>query len=140
MQTPVGARCKQCAQARTLPTYQADALTVLKAASVGLIVATLAFIFTFAFARGFALWLSPLVGLAVGEVISLGCNRKRAGALQAAAVAAIVAGALFGDVIHLYLRVGRMTPGLAAQVLVADGLMLAIIVVLATVLAITRLR
>lgn len=140
IQTPVGARCRECAQVRALPVYQADAPTVARAAIVGLLVATLGFVLLFSSFRGFSLWLSPLVGIAVGEAISLSTNRKRAVALQSTAAVAVVVGALLADILPLYLRLGGINISLVLRLLVADVVTLTIVSLFGAILAISRLR
>ncbi len=91
VQTPVGARCRDCARVKRLPTYQIKPLQYLKAAGLGLVLAV---------AIGIAwAWLRDLIplfsaslllsialaagaGYAIGEVISRSVNRKRGTALQ----------------------------------------------------------
>ncbi len=140
VQTPVGARCKECAQVRALPTYRADPLTVARAGIAGLIVSAVGFTLVFIFFRAFSMWLSIPIGLAVGEAISFGSNRKRAHSLQTTAAAAVVIGALLAETVQLYLRVGYVSVALVGRVLIADLLTLAIVAVLGTALAISRLR
>lgn len=120
--------------------YQADLITVAKATAIGLIVATLCFTFLLAAFRGFSLWLSPLVGIAVGEAVSIACNRKRAFALQATAAATIVAGVLLADVLLFSLRVGHISGAVAMRVIIADLLTLSILALLGVALAVSRLR
>lgn len=105
-----------------------------------MIVAVLGYTFLFVAFRGFSLWLSPLVGIAAGEAISAGSNRKRATALQGAAAVAVIGGALLAEVVLVYLRFGRVTPFLAVQALVGGLPSLILIALLGTILAISRLR
>lgn len=84
VQTPVGARCPQCAALKPLPVFQVKAKHYVIASAVGLGVA-----FAFALvwwaiwqiALGilayFALLVFVLMGYAIGELISLSVNRKR---------------------------------------------------------------
>ncbi len=82
MQTPVGARCPDCAQVYRLPTFQVTTRYLLIAAGVGLGMAAvcgliwgvLSSLLGFFFLN---LLLAAGVGYAVGEVISLSVNRKR---------------------------------------------------------------
>jgi hypothetical protein len=82
VQTPVGARCRDCAQLTRLPTYHISAPYYFKAIGVGLgmaIVCGIAwgFIDFLIPIFSFSLILAPAVGYAIGEVISLATNRKR---------------------------------------------------------------
>ena len=82
VQTPVGARCPDCAKLYKLPTYRVSAKYYLIAAATGLGMAVVCGI-----AWGVVGWLVPLfylnlllapgVGYAIGEVVSLSVNRKR---------------------------------------------------------------
>jgi hypothetical protein len=82
IQTPVGARCPDCARLYKLPTYQISTQYYLRAIGVGLglaigfgllwgVIANLVYLLYLGFllAAGF--------GYAIGELISLSVNRKR---------------------------------------------------------------
>lgn len=91
VQTPVGARCPDCARLSKLPTYQVSAQHYLKATGTGLGMAIVCGI-----AWGSVMGVVPFfllnlvlaagVGYAIGNVISLSVNHKRGARL------AIVAG------------------------------------------------
>lgn len=95
VQTPVGARCPDCAKLYKLPTYRVSSKYYFIAVGTGLGMAV---------ACGLAwgvverlvpffylnLLLAPGVGYAIGEVMSLSVNRKRGSALAAIAGIAIV--------------------------------------------------
>jgi len=82
VQTYVGIRCAECADLKSLPTYQVSSVYYLRAIGVG---------FGIALVCGFAWWVINLilpffflrlliaagVGYAIGEVISRSVNRKR---------------------------------------------------------------
>lgn len=82
VQTPVGARCPDCAKLAKLPTYRVSTKYYLRAAGTalgmaivcgiawGLVRSFVPFIF-------FNLLLAPGAGYAIGEVVSLSVNRKR---------------------------------------------------------------
>lgn len=93
--TPVGARCRECARMRRLPTYQLGAAFLLRALGASLAVG----------AAGGTLWglllpsrIGAFIGLflglglgyAVGESISWATNRKRGPSLQGIAVAGVL--------------------------------------------------
>lgn len=84
VQTPVGMRCSECAELKSLPTYQLSTGYYLRAIGAGIGIALacgfvwlgiyqipLPFIFFF------RLFVAAGAGYAVGEVISLSVNRKR---------------------------------------------------------------
>lgn len=81
-QTLVGARCADCAQLSRLPTYYVPTQYYLRAAGIGLGMAIACGIIW-----GLVEWMtprisldlliSPIVGYAIGEVVSLSVNRKR---------------------------------------------------------------
>lgn len=92
--SPVGVRCRECANIRRIPTYNMSGATFARAGAAALVAAVV---------LGIAWWLfNPLtyflfgllVGLAVGygagEAISVATNRKAGPPLQAFAVGAVV--------------------------------------------------
>ena len=91
VQTPVGARCPDCAELRRLPTFRVSIKHYLRAVGTGLGMAIVCGIVWGAL-MGLVpffylnLLLAPGAGYAIGEVISLSVNRKRGTGL------AIVAG------------------------------------------------
>lgn len=99
VQTPVGAKCPDCAKLYKLPTYQVSTKHYLRAAGTGLGIAIICGILW-----GLIGWVVPFfylnlliaagVGYAIGEVISRSVNRKRGTGL------AVIAG---GCVIISYL-------------------------------------
>jgi hypothetical protein len=97
VQTPVGARCRDCANVRTLPTL--DVKPVFLARGVAAAVVGGAFTgAVWGYALGaeqrFGIFVLALIALAVGwavsETISLAVNRKRGPSIQACAVAGCV--------------------------------------------------
>ena len=82
MQTPVGARCPDCARLYKLPTYSVSTQYYLRAIGAGLGMAIVCGV-----AWGIIEWLIPIfsfnlllapgVGYAIGEVVGLSVNRKR---------------------------------------------------------------
>ncbi len=82
VQTPVGARCPDCANLYKLPTYQVSTQYYLRAAGTGLGMAIVSGI-VWAVISGFVpffllnLLLAAGAGYAIGEVVSLSVNRKR---------------------------------------------------------------
>ena len=95
IQTPVGARCRECANVTRLPTFNVTPVffarglgaAMAAGAVVGGIWAGLKGPFGFGFL--FAILLGLAAGWAVSEAVSLATNRKRGLALQACAVAGV---------------------------------------------------
>jgi len=82
VQTPVGARCRECARLYKLPTYRVSSVYYLRAAGtalgmaivVGLVWGVISNFLPFFFLN---LFLAAGVGYAIGEVVSLSVNKKR---------------------------------------------------------------
>ncbi len=89
IQTPVGARCRECAQLRRLPQFEVGPWLVLRAAAGGLVVSLVAWLLVSGvpYLRFF---LAILVGVAVGEVMSRLSNRRTSIILDIAAVSDIL--------------------------------------------------
>ncbi len=96
VQTPVGARCPECARLYKLPTYHVSTRYYLRATGAGLGLAlvagvawgTLEALLPFFFLN---LFLGAGVGYAIGEVVSLSVNRKRGTGLAIVAGLAVAA-------------------------------------------------
>jgi hypothetical protein len=113
VQTPVGARCRECAQLYKLPTYRVSGQYYLKAGGVALGLAVVigiiwGFIETFLPFYIFSLIAAMGIGWVIGEVVSLAVNRKRSGRLAAIGGTAVV---LCYGVSYLvdYIRVGYIS-------------------------------
>ena len=95
--TPVGARCRECANIRRLPTYQISAAYLLRGAAAAMVAGAVlgglwGVVVPFRTFFFFALLVGFGVGYGVGEAVSLAANRKVGPPLQAlAAVGVIVA-------------------------------------------------
>lgn len=95
VQTPVGAKCPDCAKLYKLPTYQVSTKHYLRAAGTGLGIAIICGILW-----GLIGWVVPFfylnlliaagVGYAIGEVISRSVNRKRGTGLAVIAGGCVV--------------------------------------------------
>ena len=137
VQTPVGARCPECAALKRLPVYDISAVLYARGIAAGLITASVLgavwpFIPSF-----YVLWLLIAVGIgyAIGEVVSLSVNRKRGLGLQAIAGTSMIASYVIRSLIESMIK----TPHLGfldsfVDVYVLIGLALGI------VFAVSRLR
>jgi hypothetical protein len=87
VQTPVGARCPQCAALKKLPVFEVSKFFYIRAIVAGLFSAAgLGFVWPYIPISGFLLFFIALaVGYIIGEAISLSVNRKRGPGLQAIA-------------------------------------------------------
>ena len=92
VQTPVGARCRQCANLKRLPIYEVSTTFYLRAIAAGLAAAAaIGAIWPYIPLGGFLLFFIAIgVGYAIGEVVSLAANRKRGPGLQAIAGISVV--------------------------------------------------
>ena len=111
VQTPVGARCRDCAQLYKLPTYRVSTRYYLRAIGTGLGMAIVCGI-VWAVVGGFVrflflnLILAAGAGYAIGEVISLSVNRKRGTGLAVIAGSALMASYLISIFLPWGLRFG----------------------------------
>jgi hypothetical protein len=111
--TPVGARCPTCAGVKRFSTLLKP-VDLGRAVGYGLAVAIVGtLILNFIPFLGI---LGPIgyavVGFAVGEVVSVGANRKRVPLLGPLAVACLLVGFEIGFVLVLVVSVGTFTPAL----------------------------
>ena len=92
VQTPVGARCPDCANVKRLPVFTIPPVFYVRAVVAGVIAGgALGAIWPFIPLGGFFWFLIALgIGYAVGEIISLAVNRKRGRGLQVIAGVSIV--------------------------------------------------
>ena len=95
VQTPVGARCPDCANVYSLPTYSVSTLYYLRAIGAGLGTAVICGIAWGVLVRWVPIYLNLLfataVGYAIGEIVSLAVNRKRGTGLATIAGIAMLA-------------------------------------------------
>jgi hypothetical protein len=95
VQSPVGARCPECARLYKLPTYRVSKQYYLRAIGTALGMAIIGgvvwgVVIGFMPIFFFNFLLAPGVGYAIGEVVSLSVNRKRGRGLAILAGAAVV--------------------------------------------------
>jgi hypothetical protein len=95
--TPVGTRCRDCAQVRRLPTFEIPATYVMRgigaAAAAGAATGGLWALLLpqrAGFYGFYVLFLALGIGYAIGEAVSWATNRKRGAALQGIAAAGVV--------------------------------------------------
>ena len=95
IQTPVGARCRECARLRRIPTYNITAAQYVRAIVVALVLG----IATGIVWGRLRSWLSflyldfilaLLIGYAMGELVSLSINKRRGTRLQIVASLAVI--------------------------------------------------
>lgn len=93
MQTPVGVRCRACANLKRLPQFDVDPLLLARSGLAGLAVSLVVWLFI-SYAVGLRFFLSILAGVAVGEAMTRLARRRTSRALEGAAVFDIAAGLL----------------------------------------------
>jgi hypothetical protein len=104
--TPVGARCRDCAQMRRIPTYDVKpaylAKGALAAAATGIVGGVIWYFVSGPGARGIAylsLFLALAIGYGIGEAVSWATNRKRGAQLQGMAACGVVVAYLVRNLI-----------------------------------------
>ncbi len=138
--TPVGARCRECANIRRLPMYHISAAYLLRGTAAALAAGValgglwgLLFPFRLFFFLGLLVGLG--LGYAVGEAVSLATNRKVGPPLQALAAAGVVVAFLVRSAI-----LASSFKGIAISDIVTNDIFGLIAVVIAVVIAMGRLR
>jgi hypothetical protein len=95
VQTPVGARCRECARMKRIPTYNISSTQYIKAIAVALVLSAVTGM-AWSTLRS---WLSfiyidfivaLLIGYTIGELVSLSINKRRGTKLQVVAGLAVV--------------------------------------------------
>jgi hypothetical protein len=138
--TPVGARCRECANVRRLPTYHVSALFLLRGAGAAVVAgAALGAIWGLVLPFGPAFFFGLLVGLGigygVGEAVSVATNRKMGPPLQAAAVlGVVVAYAVRAAIVLSAYR------NIELRELLTEDIFGYVVVILGAVVAVGRLR
>lgn len=124
--TPVGYRCRECAQLRRLPQFEVGGLLFARSTAAGLATSLLCW-FVISYAVFLRFFLSFLVGAAVGEVMSRLSRRRSNLILEGAAVAVIVGGLVLIEVLRFgsdtlssngyqYTLIGLVFPAIVASV------------------------
>jgi len=93
--TPVGARCRDCARLRRLPTYRLGTVFILRGLGAALAIgaalgALWAFLLPYRIGAFIGLFVGLGLGYAVGESVSWAANRKRGPTLQGMAVVGVL--------------------------------------------------
>jgi hypothetical protein len=92
--TPVGARCRECANVRRIPTYNVSSAILLRgigsAAAGGLAVGVAWAFFNLVTYFLYGALAGLAIGYAIGEIVSLSTNRRAGPPLQAMAVGGVV--------------------------------------------------
>jgi hypothetical protein len=135
--TPVGMRCRDCAQLRRLPQFEVGPNLLLRAVPAGLGTSLLAW-YLVSYIPFFRFFLGILVGLAVGEVMSRLARRRSNVVLEAGAVLVIVIGFFGAVALHDLSSAGTDIRDIATN----TGLQLAVLLplVLASIVAVIKLR
>ena len=139
--TPVGARCKGCANVRRSPIYEVSAFYYTKAAGAGLGLAVAGGV-VWALLRGIpfaSILASIIVGVAIGEGISRVANRKRGLGLQVIAAMSVVTSSVTGKAMEAAFFYNLSGRGFREYVLSVDVYMLLFLVV-GVFYAVGRLR
>lgn len=135
IQTPVGYRCRPCAQLRRLPQHEVGPVLLMRSLVAGLVVSVVAWaiVSVIPYLRYV---LAILVGIAVGDVMSRLARRRTNRALDIAAVVVLIAGLLMVEAVFFggpeYLRVVATIPSLLISLVVP--------IVIASIAAIARMR
>jgi hypothetical protein len=92
--TPVGARCKECANVRRLPMYNLSTATYVRGVGAAVVAGGIAgvvwwFFNFFTYGYLFALVLGIGIGYVVGEAVALATNRRAGPPLQVMAVGGV---------------------------------------------------
>ena len=92
--TPVGARCRECANVRRIPTYNVGTGYLVRAAfaalGAGIVLGIAWAIFNPITYFFFGLFAGLAIGYACGEIVSFATNRKAGPPLQALAVGGVI--------------------------------------------------
>jgi hypothetical protein len=118
IQTPVGARCRECARLQRLPTFDARprdlAFGLAAGAGAGLLGGAL---LALPLLRAFSLLLTLVLGYAVGQAVLAAANRRRATSLAALAAGCTLIGAIYGPLLLVALSAPQvLAPGMLVQV------------------------
>ncbi|MBI4494372.1 MAG: hypothetical protein HY690_16435 [Chloroflexi bacterium] len=109
VQSPVGARCRDCARQRRLPVFVAGPLDLARGLGAGLAVGLLGgALLATPWLRFFHIFLILGLGYLVGRAVTAAANRKRAASLAVMAAASVVVGVLYGPLLWLALQAPQL--------------------------------
>lgn len=140
VQTPVGARCRDCAQLRRLPQYEISPAFLIRGFTAAVAVGAAlggawALLLPFSGSIFFALVVGLGVGYGCGEAASFATNRKTGPQLQAAAVLGVLTAYLVRSAI-----VVASVRGVEFADVVTNDVFGYAVVVMAVIVAIGRVR
>jgi hypothetical protein len=118
--SPVGARCPSCAQVKRF-ALMLKPIEVARAIAFGLVVAAVGSVIATLIPFLGPLFGFAIVGFAVGEVVSIGGNRKRVPALAPIAVGCLLIGYVLGFAILLMTRGAPLALAIGAPLQAAFG-------------------
>jgi len=101
IQTPVGVRCRTCAQLRRLPQFDVGPLLIARSSLAGLAVSVVGWLLA-SFVGYLQFVLAILVGVGVGEVMSRLARRRTSRPLEVSAVLVVVAGLAMAQAFRLW--------------------------------------
>lgn len=131
VQTPVGARCRDCAQLRRLPTFDLKPSLFLRAVGAGVTAAVVTgFIWGSLPTMGFlSIFLGGIAGYLIGEAVGRGANRRRSVWLKVLAATCVVLAFVVSELGSPFIRaipvMGSVGFGTVALLLL-DGLLRAL--------------
>jgi len=137
VQTPVGYRCRECAQLRKLPQFSVGPSLLARAVPAGLLISVLCW-FVASFVPYLGFFVAILVGVAVSEVMGRLALRRSNRWLEACAVLCVVTGMIIAYTIQ-GLRFGERL-STAGSGGIALLLRFALPLVIASFVAVVRLR
>jgi hypothetical protein len=132
IQTPVGMRCRECAQLRRLPQFDVDARLLSRSAAGGLAASVLSWLLI-SYVSYLSFFAAIAVGFAVAAAMSPLAKRRTSRPLEAVAVFVVVG----GYIIARYARFALLG-GLSLDRSATSGVILPLL--LASFIAVLRLR
>lgn len=132
VQTPVGMRCRDCAQLKRLPQFDVDVRLLTRAAAGGLAASSLSWLLV-TYVSYLSFFAAIVVGFAVAAAMSPLAKRRTSRLLEVVAVSCVIC----GNIIARYVRFA-LVGGLPFERLDLTGLILPL--ALASFIAVVRLR
>jgi B-box zinc finger len=114
VQTPVGARCRNCAGLKRLPTFQASKMLLVRGFLAAVAVA-MAGAFVIDLVRGFGFILTIVLGVLLAEAVSLAANRRRGPYFAWTAAIGAVIGMLLERGILVFIALDPRAPEIRLQ-------------------------